>query len=235
MPNCNFNEALKELILQYFSAFANLYGIISIKRAFNIISKQNSEQEISEEEFRVFVDSLGDEGKYYIIVYESEIYACFEHSNDIFKKFIIAEHLCIEGFDDYEILKREQDGRRFYIPDKESLLKYSDDFYFERTPAYYAMENFLRVELKLKPRVEDDVTLTENMAFPWQTQLPEEDDLEFDLNELKRMAGISKGKSLFKSKQQLDQFIRLYDELRRHTRREAFRGFTAAELGAELN
>ncbi len=235
MSSSILSETTKELILQYFSAFANLYGIISIKRAFNIITKQNPELEISEEAFRGFVDSLGDEGKYYIIVYESEIYDDIECPNDIFKKFIISEHLYIDGFDDYEMLKEQQDGRRFCILDKDALLKYADDFYFERTSAYYAMEEFLHIELKLKPLFEDDITLTENLAFLWQTQHPDEDDIEFDLHELKRYAGALGKKSLFKSEQQFMRFINLYNELRKHTRREVFRGFTAAEIGEKID
>ena len=34
---------MKELILRYFDAFANLYGIIPMKRAYRIIEKQNPE------------------------------------------------------------------------------------------------------------------------------------------------------------------------------------------------
>ena len=34
---------LKDLILKYFDAFANLYGIIPMKRAYRIIEKQNPE------------------------------------------------------------------------------------------------------------------------------------------------------------------------------------------------
>lgn len=34
---------MKDLILRYFDAFSNLYGIIPMKRAYRIIEKQNPE------------------------------------------------------------------------------------------------------------------------------------------------------------------------------------------------
>ena len=42
---------LKDLILKYFDAFANLYGIIPMKRAYRIIEKQNPELELTKEQF----------------------------------------------------------------------------------------------------------------------------------------------------------------------------------------
>ena len=47
---------MKELILRYFDAFANLYGIIPIKRAYRIIEKQNPELNLTKEQFAKIVN-----------------------------------------------------------------------------------------------------------------------------------------------------------------------------------
>ena len=49
---------MKDLILRYFDAFANLYGIIPIKRAYRIIEKQNPELNLTKEQFAEIVNEL---------------------------------------------------------------------------------------------------------------------------------------------------------------------------------
>ena len=90
----------KELILQYFDAFSNIYAIISMKRAFRIIKSQNPDISLTEDEFCDFIDSFDYSDKYYIIVYDDEIYSdepCKE--TDALKKFLIAEFLYTIDYD----------------------------------------------------------------------------------------------------------------------------------------
>ena len=49
---------MKELILRYFDAFANLYGIIPMKRAYRIIEKQNPELNLTKEQFAEIVNEF---------------------------------------------------------------------------------------------------------------------------------------------------------------------------------
>ena len=57
---------MKELILRYFDAFANLYGIIPIKRAYRIIEKQNPELNLTKEQFAEIVNEFDFPDKYYV-------------------------------------------------------------------------------------------------------------------------------------------------------------------------
>lgn len=43
----------------------------------------------------------------------------------------------------------EQGDRPFYVPDKDELLKYEDEFYYEKTKHNYNLENYLRDDLGL--------------------------------------------------------------------------------------
>ena len=51
MEESGLSTEIKELLHSYFSAFANLYGIIPLYRALRIIRKQNPELSLTEEEF----------------------------------------------------------------------------------------------------------------------------------------------------------------------------------------
>ena len=55
---------MKELILRYFDAFSNLYGIIPMKRAYRIIEKQNPELNLTKEQFAEIVNEFDFPDKY---------------------------------------------------------------------------------------------------------------------------------------------------------------------------
>lgn len=134
---------MKELILRYFDAFANLYGIIPIKRAYRIIEKQNPELNLTKEQFAKIVNEFDFPDKYYVIWSEEEVYD--ENADDVplFDKLLIAEYVLTFGDpEDYERLKFEQGDRPFYVPEKDELLKYADEFYSERTKQVIALENY---------------------------------------------------------------------------------------------
>ena len=57
---------MEELLLQYFDAFSNLYGIISMKKAYRIIEKQNPELNLTKEWFAEIVNSLDMDGKFLV-------------------------------------------------------------------------------------------------------------------------------------------------------------------------
>ena len=125
---------MKELILRYFDAFANLYGIIPMKRAYRIIEKQNPKLNLTKEQFAKIVNEFDFPDKYYVIWSEEEVYDENADDADLFDKLLIAEYILTFGDpDDYEKLVFEQGDRPFYVPEKNELLKYEDEFYSERT------------------------------------------------------------------------------------------------------
>lgn len=84
---------------------------------------------LTEEAFLAFADRVGNERHFYII----------------------AEYLyAVDCFESYDELKAEQSDKPYYIPGKEELLKYKDNFYMEETKEILALGTFLRDKLKLK-------------------------------------------------------------------------------------
>lgn len=129
-----------ELLCNYFAAFANLYGIINLADAYKIIEKQNPGM-ISFDELYEFSDLIAVEtGFYFYIVDPSEMYDDVKETPET--REIVAENLLIVDEEDYYELKEKQNGKPLYIPVKEELLKYKDEFYFEKTPQSQAVERF---------------------------------------------------------------------------------------------
>ena len=105
---------LKDLILKYFDAFANLYGIIPMKRAYRIIEKQNPELNLTKEQFAEIVNGLDFPDKYYVIWSEEEVYDEEAEDCDLFEKLLIADYILTCGDpEDYEKLVFEQGDRPF--------------------------------------------------------------------------------------------------------------------------
>ena len=120
---------MKDLILSYFDAFANLYGIIPMKRAYRIIEKQNPELNLTKEMFAEIINSLDFSDKHYVIWSEEEVYDENADGIDLFDKLLIAEYVITFGDpEDYEKLIFEQGDRPFYVPEKDELLKYEDEY-----------------------------------------------------------------------------------------------------------
>lgn len=213
---------MKDLILRYFDAFSNLYGIIPMRRAYRIIEKQNPELNLTKEQFAEIVGKLDFPDKYYVIWSEEEVYDENADKSDVLDRILIADYVLTFGDpEDYERLKFEQGNRPFYVPEKEELLKYEDDFYYERTKHIINLENYLRDDLGLanyKGIVEDFAGML----------LIDDNEPERVIADLKRM-GRPKFKE-FSSKQQAEKFFMLYTNLRNHTRKHTHRGHTPFEL-----
>lgn len=213
---------MKDLISRYFEAFANLYGIIPMKRAYRIIEKQNPELNLTKEKFAEIVNGLETPDFYYVIWSEREVYGENADEADLFDKFLIADYIITFGDpEDYEQLKFEQGDRPFYIPKKTVLLKYADEYYSERTKHIIALENYLRDDLKLA----NYQGIVEDFAGMLIIDEFEPDEV---IENLRRMA-----KPRFKDfsdKEQAYKFFMLYTNLRNHTRKHTHRGHTPYEL-----
>lgn len=213
---------MKELILRYFDAFANLYGIIPMKRAYRIIEKQNPELNLTKEQFAEIVNGQDFTDKYYVIWSEEEVYDENANEANLFDKMLIADYLITFGDpEDYEKLVFEQADRPFYVPEKDELLKYEDDFYYEKTKYIVNLENYLKDNLGIsnyKDLVEE---------FTGMLSIDDYEPIDV-ISELKRM-GRPKFKS-FSSKEQAHEFFELYNDLRNHTRKHTHRGHTPFEL-----
>lgn len=213
---------MKDLILRYFDAFANLYGIIPMKRAYGIIEKQNPQLNLTREQFADIVNDLDFEGKFYDVLSEDEIYDEDAQDCDLFEKLLIAEYILTFGDpDDYEELVSEQYGRPFYVPEKDELLKYEDEYYFEKTRHYYNLLNFLKDEMGFAN--------AEIIVEDFVASLVIDENPPRRVLEVLRIISEPKFRD-FANREQAKKFSLLYTNLRNHTRKHTHRGHTPFEL-----
>ena len=100
------------LIHGYISALTNLYGILPAELLVEIFNSQNDEK-ISIEEVNNILNNFPEElTKAYVYSYQGY--------------FV---HEAVVEFDEFDSLMSEKAGKPYYIPNKEELLKYTDDFY----------------------------------------------------------------------------------------------------------
>ena len=110
----NGSDQMPQLI-DYIIALTNLYGIVHKNRVQTIYNQQHTEP-VTEEELQLILDNPPSTlEKAFVVVYQDY----FVH------EFIIEERL----FDELMLKK----GRKpYYIPEKEELLLYIDESYFEK-------------------------------------------------------------------------------------------------------
>lgn len=132
------------LVHDYIISLGNLYGIVHREKVLEIYNQQNTNPiglktigQIDSEKLRdsfIFV-----EGSYF--VHEAIIY-----------------------FKDIDAELRKRTGKPYYIPPKNELLKYKDEFYFEKTREYlaflrYVTKRFMKGNRKRAIEICEDIQL----------------------------------------------------------------------------
>lgn len=140
-------DTVSRILRKYFKAMKNLYGVITLEKAFEIISSQRPKL-VTEKEFLAFAEITRHEPENYFILGADEIYVDVEAESP-FKRELIDSLLFYEEIDCYEKLKQFQNGKPFYIPDKNSFLLYEDRLYCEETSEVTELKTFLQNELCL--------------------------------------------------------------------------------------
>ncbi len=213
------SEETLTLLWDYFSAFAEFYHILPLHDAYNIIKRQNGEL-ISKEDFIGFAETVRhDDGFFYYVLGADELFD--DEPVEFMDREIIHECL-VDDIDDYICTLNSQRGKPLYIPEKEALLKYADDFYFAHTPQTDAMTEFFREKMGMTPERAEDFA-ADCVGSICCTVYPKEDPIKMTLS----MIDFFKVKF---TKLQKDEFIRLLAELSNNTRHCCNRGFTPNEL-----
>jgi Plasmid pRiA4b ORF-3-like protein/SEC-C motif len=117
-----------DLLIQYAIACANLYGLIEYPKFLEIYNAQN-EPSVSSSELQALLTDF-----HYIKLLEKE--SVFVH-----KRALIHDE--IEHVEDYSAFLHGTLGKPFYVPAKEELLRYADDFYYEKTSHQEKLANML--------------------------------------------------------------------------------------------
>ena len=124
-------DTTSRLLRKYFNAMANLYGIIPLHKAKEIIFSL-SPKLVTEEEFLSFAEIARHECEDYHILGNDELYSDVRHTKPLDRE-IISAALMAESIDCVIEIKRNQQGKPYYVPDKNHLLEYVDPCYCEDT------------------------------------------------------------------------------------------------------
>lgn len=204
------------LLHDYFDAFANLYQVLPLKDAFRIIERQNKGL-ITMDEFVSFSEIARHEEHYYYILSKNELYLDAPEEEPIDREIVHVSLVDID-FDGYYNMVENQHGKPLFIPTKQELLNYKDDFYIANTPQVKAMENFFRTGLKMNAKK------AENMIIECLLTITCAD------NPLNDIAVELERRKIRMTIKQLDEFAELFSELHNNTRLPRNRGFTPQEL-----
>ncbi len=208
-------EETKNLLVNYFEACSHLYGIIPLRSVLKIYNSQN--EPITAEDFYDFVENFNFDDKFYGIIGHDEIFED-EEETPITNKTLAADYL-LEDFDDYLDMEDSQFRIPYYVPPKEKFLKYTDDFYFEKTLEYIELRAFLRDLPYLSKQRADDIAedVVGSVAFG-------EDEIEFGISEAIRMGVDLEDDKVRK------EFLRLLLNLDKNVRKHVYCGHTKKEL-----
>lgn len=205
-----------DLLRRYFDAASNFYQIISLKRLLRIINSQNSEQ-YTEDDFLAYVEIARHEQNFYEICGLEELIDSEPESTPINRLLV---HESLLDYDDYAEMYSKKQGRAYYVPEKDELLAYEDDFYLENTPQTKAMCEFCK---KVSKKSDDEAI--EDFIFEILFTVRSENSSPFEALEFINQCAVR----LDVNEKNLPEFIRLYCELHNNTRNPYLNGFTPNE------
>jgi len=207
---------------KYFSAMSDLYGIIPVGEAWKIISGQCPKL-VDEEKFRAFVEVARHEREGYCILRDDEVYLDGKR-NDLMEWEIIDLLLLIpeEDKDQYAQVKELQQGKPYYVPDKETFLYYDPDDLTSCERQWDAMFAFLK-SVNRRADEDDAGFLTLHLA-----ELAREGDLDYS----EAMDMLDDWGWELTTNRQMERFVALFSDMHNHSRLQCNRGFTPSELVA---
>ena len=204
---------------KYFNAMANLYGIIPLRKAYDIISSQNPRL-VCLDEFLAFSEIARHECGDYHFPGADGVYIDGK-LKDALDREIIDTSLLDDDPDAYHIVQQMQRGKPYYVPPKANLLAYDDPFYVEPSSETNELKAFLLNRLKLSEQEADDVFV--EILFGTRCMGA---DLTQVISRLQDM-GIS-----FQRDRDIQAFAKLYQQFHNQTRMQCNRGYTPMELRA---
>ena len=184
------------LIKRYLQGMVGLYGAIAEDEALEIIRSLETEPVTALELTLVNLDDS-------IVVRFDDVLV----------------HEAIESDEDLEDLLEWQDEKPFYVPDRETLLKYGDGQFFERSPAYDELKAFLVTEMGVDPETAEGIC-SDLHGYSTISDL-EPADVPFEFARRQIELG---------DPERADRLMQLVRALERNTRQWINRGYTFEEL-----
>ncbi len=211
------SDATFRLLRKYFNAAANLYGIIPLKKVYEIILSQN-EGLITEKEFLAFAEIARHEDEDYCILSEAELYIDGKKKT-LMESEIIDITLIDEKLDNYHEILNGQHGKPYYIPPKKEFLAYNDPFYYEKTKSALVLREFLLE----KTSVPEDKLETVFIDIYYSVHC-----LNAGLSDV--MARLNKMGLVFNSKNDATIFADVFTAFHNNVRMQFNRGYTPNEI-----
>lgn len=154
-----------KLLIAYVVALTNLYGIAPKDIVLEAYNTQNQKRVTKEDLEKEVKASAADLAQHFVISME---------------EYFVDDSLVMFKADIPELLEEKAD-KAHYIPEKEELLRYQDDYYFEKTTAYQVffdyMKNYFHGEEEYTQKVCEQVYDTIHL----------DEDTSNTFNELERM------------------------------------------------
>ena len=210
-------DTASRLLRKYFNAMANLYGIIPLHKAKEILFSL-SPKLVTEDEFLAFTEIARHECEGFYILGGDELYTDVRHTKPLDRE-IIAVTMIDESIDLFIETKRRQQDKPYYVPDKKHLLEYDDPFYCEDTPEKCRLRTFLKERCNLSDARE--TLVFEELLYGVRSVAVQPADVFGHLEKL----GVH-----FKSQRDVERFTALYSTFHNTTRMPCNRGYTPDEL-----
>ncbi|MGN0144065.1 MAG: SEC-C metal-binding domain-containing protein [Clostridium sp.] len=126
-------------VFNYLRACINFYGVIDVEFFLELFAKHHEDQpELTLKKLMYYLEKYN--------IHNSEIV--------YYNGMLVCEALCMYEGDIDKILEGRE-GKEYYVPQKEELLKYSDEYYIKKTKYYDDLEKYLLKHLKYKKEVEE--------------------------------------------------------------------------------
>lgn len=135
-------DTVFRLLRKYFCAMANLYCVIPVSKAWEIISEIHPNL-VTKEEFVSFAKIAVHEDEGYVIIGSENYIRKKSTKTKVWDKEIVSEDLFDLGFDAYKYMKEHQQGKDYYIPSKDELLLYTEFAYCNNLPEKEELLKFL--------------------------------------------------------------------------------------------
>ena len=210
-------DTTSRLLRKYFNAMANLYGVIPLRKAKEIIFSL-SPGLVTEKEFLAFAEIARHECEGYYILGGDELYTNVRNTKPLDRE-IIDVTLILNSIDLFIETKRRQQGKPYYVPDKKQLLEYSDPRYCEDTPEKLRLREFLKERCHLSD--EQETIVFEDLLYDARSVEVKLDDVFHDLDSADVRLG---------SRHDIERFTTLYTAFHNTTRVPCNRGYTPEEL-----
>ncbi len=203
---------------KYFSAMSQLYGIIPLRKAFEIISEQNPRM-VTKNEFLAFCEIARHEEDMYYIVGDDDLYIDGRLKNKMDRE--IVDYFLFDDDDDlasYEKMKSQQKGKPYYIPNKTELLSYANEHHFENSSYAEAIVNYLSDKIDSRRLI--------NLIIFMTIDYTGLNKCDFDgLFKALEKLGVE-----LKNDDEVSRLVNLFTDLNNNSRKQINRGHTPMEM-----